>query len=57
MYSTPQYFEKRIEALEKKVYELQAKLEKLYAYKLVSDRHIDAIDRRYNDIEKYNDLS
>ena len=48
MYSTPNYFEKRIEALERKVYELQAKLEKLYAYKLVSDRHIDAIDRSYN---------
>jgi len=57
MYSTPNYFEKRIETLERKVYELQAKLEKLYAYKLINDRQLGAIDRRYNDKENYDDIS
>ena len=55
MYSTPNYFEKRIEVLERQVAELQIKLEKLYSYKLVSDRHIDAIDRSQQSKEYRHD--
>jgi len=46
MQSTPQYFEKRIEVLERKVEDLQLKIEKLMRNKMLSDRQIEAIERR-----------
>lgn len=46
VHSTAQYFEKRIENLEHKVAELQLQIERLSRNKLLSDRHLDMIERR-----------
>jgi len=46
MQSTPQYFEKRIDELERKLMQLQIQVDRLSRNTLLSDRQREAIERR-----------